>query len=113
MKDWQGIFCPIERTAAILADHYIIVMIRDLATGPKRFGELQAAGINPRTLSARLRQLQDAGLIERHPPHGRKGMVSYRLTDQGQDLMPLLDFLRDYGQKWFPKKDMNKAANEP
>lgn len=102
MKDWQRIPCPIERTATLLADHYIIMIIRDLMEGPKRFRDLEAAGINPRTLAARLRHLQDAGFIGHRGMAETPAIAVYYLTEKGEALVPLIDFLRSYGNTWLP-----------
>lgn len=78
------------------------MIVRDLTRGPRRFKDLEAAGINPRTLSARLRHLQTHGFIvltrtDNHPPTSH-----YRLTEKGEALLPLIKFLRDYGETWLP-----------
>lgn len=99
VKDWRTISCPIERTATLLADHYVVMIVRDLMNGPKRFTELERAGINPRTLSSRLRHLVRVGFVVR----AREGpRPLYRLTDMGAALLPLLGFLREYGDRWLP-----------
>lgn len=102
MKDWQNIPCPIERTATLLADHYTIMIIRDLMEGPQRFRDLEAAGINPRTLSARLRHLQDTGFIGRRGLAETPTIAVYHLTEKGEALVPLINFLRSYGNTWLP-----------
>lgn len=101
MTDCRTIRCPVERTATLLADHYVIMIVRDLALGPKRFKELERAGINPRTLSARLRRLEHEGVLSREAHPGEVRVV-YRLTDMGRALLPLIDFLRHYGDTWLP-----------
>lgn len=100
MRDWRQIPCPIERTATLLADHYTIMIVRDLSDGPKRFTELAAAGINPRTLSARLRHLQDHGFVLREASGGGPSARRYRLSGKGEALIPLIRFLRHYGDTW-------------
>lgn len=102
MRSWQQIPCPIERTATLLADHYTIMIVRDLSGGPRRFSELAAAGINPRTLSARLRHLQNHGFVLRDGLLDRPGIRRYRLSRKGEALMPLIVFLRQYGETWLP-----------
>lgn len=100
MKDWKLISCPVERTATLLADHYIIIIIRDLVEGPKRFRDLEASGIDPRTLTSRLRHLRDSGFICRAPLVDNPRISLYRLTDKGKALVPLIEFLRSYGNTW-------------
>ena len=99
MQDWQTIPCPIQRTATLLTDRYVIMILRDLASGPKRFTELQTAGINPRTLVARLRHMEAVGFVIRNPEAG------YALGERGTALLPLIGFLRAYGETWLPLSD--------
>ena len=63
----DGVMCPVLATAQIVSGKWTLVMLRDLAEGPRRFSELQRslAGISPRTLSIRLRALEDEGIVER------------------------------------------------
>ena len=60
--------CPVCRTAEIISGKWTLLVIRDLAGGSKRFCELERslAGISPRTLSLRLRCLEEHGVVERH-----------------------------------------------
>ena len=103
MQDWRRIPCPIERTATLLADRYLIMMIRDLIAGPKRFRDLEAAAINPRTLSARLRHLQETGFVRREQETtARPAVAVYRLAEKGEAVIPLVDFLREYGNTLLP-----------
>lgn len=93
--------CPVARTAALIGDTYILLILRDLADGPRRFGDLErSVDISPRTLTARLRQMEAEGLILRHifaeiPPR-----VEYRLTAKGEALVPIVDALRRFGEQW-------------
>ena len=94
--------CPVARTLEIIGDRWTILIIRDLLLkGPRKFidFELSLQGISPNTLSARLKNLEETGLIERrfyeqHPPR-----AEYLLTAKGRDLGPVLRALRDWGQK--------------
>lgn len=98
MDDWRSIPCPIQRTATLLTDRYVIMILRDLSSGTKRFRDLEASGINPRTLTARLRHMLSVGLIIRSP----SSEGGYALAEKGQALIPLLEFLRTYGETWLP-----------
>jgi DNA-binding HxlR family transcriptional regulator len=94
--------CPVGRVACLLGDKWALLIIRDLVTGCKRFGELQRSvgNISPSTLSARLSHLEEAGLIERRAYAEIPPRVEYSLTEKGLALMPLLQAMRDYGEKW-------------
>ena len=94
--------CPVARTLEIIGERWTILILRDLIIdGPRRFQDLlvSLSGVSPNTLSARLKTLDDSGIIERrfyedHPPR-----AEYVLTDKGNDLRPVLRTLRDWGQK--------------
>lgn len=94
--------CPIARTLDIIGERWTILLLRDLLLrGPRKFQDFQAAfpAMSPNTLSARLKTLEDKGIVERqfyadHPPR-----AEYRLTDKGRLLGPVLRALRDWGSK--------------
>lgn len=94
--------CPIEQVAYLIGDKWVLLIIRDLSIGRQRFGQLHISmsGISSRTLAARLSTLEQAGLIERHAFAEIPPRVEYSLTEKGRDLMPLLEALRNYGEKW-------------
>jgi DNA-binding HxlR family transcriptional regulator len=81
---------------------WTLVLLRDLAEGPRRFGQLERslAGISPRTLSQRLRGLEEEGIVERREYRESPTRVEYRLTDKGLALVPIVDAMRDYGSRW-------------
>jgi len=94
--------CPVCATADIICGKWTILVIRDLAAGRTRFCELERslAGISPRTLSLRLRALEEQGMVERHTFPEVPPRVEYSLTDKGQALLPLIDDMRSYGKEW-------------
>lgn len=93
--------CPIAQAAELIADPYILLIVRDLAGGPRRFTELgQSVEVNPRTLTARLRRMEADGLIVRSVFPEVPVRVEYRLTDKGKDLLPVLEAIRAYGERW-------------
>lgn len=88
-------------------------MIRDLAGGSQRFCELERSleGISPRTLSLRLRALEEQGIVERHTYPEVPPRVQYALTEKGEALVPLIDDMRSYGRRWLPAgRGSEKAA---
>lgn len=94
--------CPVCRTADIVCGKWTLLLIRDLAAGTSRFCELERslAGISPRTLSLRLRALEDEGIVERRTFAEVPPRVEYALTDKGQALLPIVDSMRSYGESW-------------
>lgn len=94
--------CPVCRTAEIISGKWTLLVIRDLAESSKRFCELERSldGISPRTLSLRLRALEDHGILERHTFPEVPPRVQYALTEKGTALAPLIDDMRSYGRDW-------------
>ena len=94
--------CPVCRTADIVCGKWTLLLVRDLAEGRSRFCELERSlnGISPRTLSLRLRALEEEGIVERRTYPEVPPRVEYELTDKGQALLPIIDAMRDYGAQW-------------
>src|SRR5436305_15015249 len=94
--------CPVCRTAEIVCGKWTLLVIRDLAEGRSRFCELERslAGISPRTLSLRLRALEEAGIVERQTFPEVPPRVEYVLTPKGRALVPLIERMRPYGREW-------------
>jgi DNA-binding HxlR family transcriptional regulator len=94
--------CPVCRCAEIISGKWTLLVIRDLADGPSRFCELERSldGISPRTLSLRLRALEDHGVVERNTYPEVPPRVEYVLTEKGNALVPLIDGMRQYGREW-------------
>jgi len=93
--------CPVTACAEILSGKWTILLIRDLADGRSRFCELERSleGISPRTLSLRLRALEEQGIIERKTFPEVPPRVEYTLTDKGRGLVPIIEDMRKYGQQ--------------
>ncbi len=94
--------CPVCRTAEIVCGKWTLLLIRDLAAGNSRFCELERSleGISPRTLSLRLRALEEEGIVERHTYPEVPPRVEYALTVKGEALVPLVEDMRQYGTRW-------------
>jgi DNA-binding HxlR family transcriptional regulator len=94
--------CPVCRTADVVCSKWTLLLVRELAAGCTRFTALERSlsGISPRTLSLRLRALEDEGIVERCTSCDVPARVDYRLTDKGRALLPIVDALRDYGEQW-------------
>jgi DNA-binding HxlR family transcriptional regulator len=94
--------CPVCRTADVVCGKWTLLLVRDLAEGRSRFCELERslAGISPRTLSLRLRALEDEGIVERQTYAEMPPRVEYALTDKGLALLPIIDGMREYGTRW-------------
>ncbi|HSX07678.1 MAG TPA: helix-turn-helix domain-containing protein [Candidatus Saccharimonadales bacterium] len=92
----------VATASSIVSSKWTPMLLFALSNGRTRFGELQEAvgGVNPRTLSARLDSLEQDGIITKSvyaevPPH-----VAYTLTQKGQDLLPIIESMIVWGQKY-------------
>src|ERR1700681_12780 len=94
--------CPVARTAEIISGKWTLLIIRDLASGVKRFNQLERSlhGISPKTLSERLRSLEVEGIIVRQTFAEVPPRVEYSLTEKGLDLIYVVESMRTYGKQW-------------
>jgi DNA-binding HxlR family transcriptional regulator len=99
--------CPVCRTAEVVCGKWTLLVIRDLADGRSRFCELERSleGISPRTLSLRLRALEEEGIVARNTFPEVPPRVEYELTEKGRALVPLIDDMRRYGTRWLLEDD--------
>jgi DNA-binding HxlR family transcriptional regulator len=103
--------CPVCRTAEVVCSKWTMLVIRDLAEGRSRFCELERslAGISPRTLSLRLRALEEEGIVVRKTYPEVPPRVEYALTEKGRALLPIVEDMREFGSRWL-KADGDCAA---
>jgi len=94
--------CSVAACAEILGAKWTALLIHDLSEGPRRFSALRVAcpGISPRTLSERLRELEQAELVTRRSYAESPPRVEYELTDKGRGLLPIIDEMRRFGHDW-------------
>ncbi len=100
--------CPIERALLVLDGKWSTLIIRELLTGPKRFGELRTAlGIgSPKTLTERLRILEHQGVLTRTVHAEVPPRVVYALTERGQSFRSVLEAMAAWGDA-----DLNVLAD--
>lgn len=107
--------CPIRACADLVCSKWTILVLRDLSEGRSRFCELERslAGISPRTLSLRLRALEEERIVQRRTFPEVPPRVEYQLTDKGRALMPLIEDMRVYGREWLGVDDHScRTADE-
>ena len=94
-----GQFCPVAKTAEVIGERWMPLILRELMLGSTRFNEVRRGVplISPALLSKRLRQLVAAGVVARHA-HGRS--VDYALTEAGWELFPIIEAMGVWGQRW-------------
>jgi len=98
----DDVICPVARTAEIIGGKWTLLIIRDLVSGVKRFNQLERSlhGISPKTLSERLRSLEEEGIIVRQTFAEVPPRVEYSLTEKGYDLVGVIESMRGFGKRW-------------
>ena len=94
--------CPVETTLMLIGDKWKVLILRDLLTGTKRFGELKKSigSVSQKVLTAQLRDMEESGLLTRTVYAEVPPRVEYRLTDLGRSLEPILDAMRNWGEAY-------------
>ena len=87
----------------IIGNKWTALILRDLFDGPRRFCELEKSvgSINPRTLSQRLDDLEEHGIITRQAFGEVPPRIEYTLTAKGKDLLPILQQMATWGTKYY------------
>ena len=90
--------CPIGRAARLLGDRWVLLILREALLGADRFEQfVERLGINRAALTSRLSMLQDAGLLERKPPEGKR--ARYVLTESAHALVPFYREMAEWGSE--------------
>ena len=94
--------CPVETTLTLISDKWKVLILRDLLTGTKRFGELKKSlgGVSQKVLTSQLRQMEARGLLTRKVYAEVPPRVEYTLTELGYSLQPVLEAMRDWGEAY-------------
>ena len=94
--------CAVAACSEIIGAKWTALLVHDLSEGPRRFSELERSccGISPRTLSERLRALEQEGFVGRQSYPESPPRVEYSLTDKGRSLLPIIDAMREFGHSW-------------
>lgn len=97
--------CPVEMTLMLIKDKWTILIIRDLLTGTKRFGELKKSvtGITQKVLTTHLRNMEASGLIERKVYAEVPPKVEYTLTEVGLSLKKIINEMYEWGTEYKEK----------
>src|SRR5213080_744731 len=94
--------CSVAACAEIIGAKWTALLVHDLSEGPRRFSELEhsCAGISPRTLSERLRALEDEEIVIRRSYAESPPRVEYQLTEKGAALLPIIAEMRRFGHAY-------------
>jgi DNA-binding HxlR family transcriptional regulator len=92
--------CAVAACAEIIGAKWTALLVHDLSEGPRRFSELEhsCAGISPRTLSERLRALEEEEIVERRSYAESPPRVEYELTEKGAALLLIIEEMRRFGR---------------
>jgi len=100
--------CSIAAALESVGERWSFLILRGAFNGLHHFEEFQTTlGIARNILSNRLGRLVENGILARAPDSADRRKVSYRLTDKGMDLLPVLLSLRQWGEKWVSGKPSN------
>lgn len=97
--------CPVETTLMLIGDKWKVLILRDLLTGKKRFGELKKSigNVSQKVLTSQLREMEKNGLVHRKVYAEVPPKVEYSLTDLGFSLKPILDSMKIWGEEYKSK----------
>ena len=103
--------CPVETTLMLISDRWVVLILRDLFTGTKRFGELKKSldGVSQKVLTAKLRDMENNGLLTRRVYPEVPPRVEYTLTETGESLRPVIASMFDWGMDY--KRKNGSPAN--
>lgn len=112
MENRELPICPVETTLSLISDRWKVLILRDLFTGTKRFGELKKSltGISQKVLTANLRDMEANGLLTRRAYAEVPPRVEYTLTETGESLRPILAAMFDWGMDY--KRKNNSPVSE-
>ncbi len=94
--------CPVETTLILIGDKWKVLILRDLLQGTRRFGELKKSigSVSQKVLTAKLRDMEENGLVHREVYAEVPPKVEYSLTELGQSLRPILDAMWKWGEEY-------------
>lgn len=104
--------CAVATCAELVSGKWMLLVIRDLAGGPKSYSELESSltGISPRTLCERLKQLAASGMVSRTRIKGLPPRTMYELTERGFELAPIIETMRSVGEALMGSEHDTAAA---
>ena len=101
--------CPVETTLSLIGNKWKVLILRDLITGTKRFGELKKSlgAVSQKVLTAQLRDMEADGLITRTVYAEVPPRVEYSLSEIGESMQPILDAMQVWGNDYKSKMDLS------
>jgi DNA-binding HxlR family transcriptional regulator len=103
----------LSRAMSLIGDMWTLMIVYNLLSGPRRFGELLEAmgSVSPKTVSQRLKMLEQKGFVERHAFAEIPPRVEYHLTEKGHALIDVIEAIRDFGERYLANEDEVSSAS--
>jgi DNA-binding HxlR family transcriptional regulator len=107
LKRYELPACPVETALTLMGDRWKILIVRELLTGTKRFGELRKSldGISQKVLTQHLRIMEECGLVHRQVYAEVPPRVEYSLTELGRSLKRIHDAMSEWGAEYKAKRE--------
>lgn len=104
---------PMERAMSLLGDMWTLMIVYNLLSGARRFGELRDAmgNVSPKTVSQRLKKLEEDGFVDRHAFAEIPPRVEYQLTEKGLALAGVLEAIRQFSERYLSDDDGANATS--
>ncbi|HMG02177.1 MAG TPA: helix-turn-helix domain-containing protein [Edaphobacter sp.] len=100
-KSHQDSICPVARSLDVIGEWWSLLIVRDAMIGVKRFSEFERRlGMAKNILTARLKRLVEEGILRVVPASDGSAYNEYELTKKGEDLLPVMVTLRQWGDKY-------------
>lgn len=112
MQKCQSFQCPVEATLSLIGGKYKAIILWHLIDKTLRFGELKklVTVATPKMLTQQLRELEEDGLINRQVYPVVPPKVEYSLTEFGESIMPVLDAMCKWGEKYLIEKQLESNS---
>jgi len=106
---------PMQRAMSLLGDVWTLMIVYNLLSGPRRFGELRDAmgNVSPKTVSQRLKMLEEDGFVDRHAFAEIPPRVEYELTEKGQALADVLEAIRQFSERYLSDGEASTSPSSP
>lgn len=94
--------CPVATTVSLIGSKWKLLVLRDLLTGTKRFGQLKKSlpDISQKVLTESLKSMVDDGIVERVASYEVPPRVEYSLTDLGESMRPVISVMEQWGKEY-------------
>jgi DNA-binding HxlR family transcriptional regulator len=114
MAKGYGTFCPVAKASEVLAERWMLLVVRELLHGSRHFNDFRRGlpPMSPALITKRLQTLVDHGVVERRIAAGSAHRWEYRLTPAGEALRPIVTAIGEWGQRWV-RSDLRAEELDP